>query len=39
MIDYSAAIAVLTVLYLVMGFGTLIFEMLADIEAGGWPSA
>lgn len=34
MMDYFAANAVLTVLYLVTGFGTLIFEMLQDIEAG-----
>ena len=35
LMDYPSVIAVLTVLYLVTGFGTLIFEMLQDIEDGG----
>jgi hypothetical protein len=34
MIDYSAAIVVLTVVFLVFVFGRLIYEVLEDIEAG-----
>ncbi len=32
--DYFAAIAVLTVVFLVFVFGRLIYEVLEDIEAG-----